>query len=101
MAALALGVVIPASAAGGDARIHDIQGTTRLSPLDGQQVADVPGVVTAVRAFGSRRGFWVQDPEPDANPATSEAVLVFTGSSTPAVAVGDSVLVSGTVDEFY
>jgi uncharacterized protein len=101
MATLALGVVIPASAAAGDTRIHDIQGKTRLSELDGQQVAEVPGVVTGVRAFGSARGFWVQDPTPDADPATSEGILVFTGSSTPNVTVGDSVLVSGTVDEFY
>ena len=101
MATLALGVVIPASAAAGDTRIHDIQGKSRLSELDGQQVSDVPGVVTAIRAFGSARGFWVQDPEPDADPATSEGVLVFTGSSTPNVKVGDSVLVTGTVDEFY
>jgi predicted extracellular nuclease len=100
MAALVVGVVIPAAAAG-DTRIHDIQGTTRLSPLDGQQVTDVPGVVTAVRAFGSSRGFWIQDPTPDADPATSEGILVFTGSSTPSVKVGDSVTVSGTVDEFY
>jgi predicted extracellular nuclease len=101
MATLALGVVIPASAAAGDTRIHDIQGKTRLSELDGQQVAEVPGVVTGVRAFGSARGFWMQDPTPDADPATSEGILVFTGSSTPNVTVGDSVLVSGTVDEFY
>ena len=101
MAALALGVVIPASAAAGDTRIHDIQGKSRLSELDGQQVSDVPGVVTAIRAFGSGRGFWVQDPTPDADPATSEGILVFTGSTTPTVKVGDSVLVSGTVDEFY
>jgi len=101
MAVLALGVVIPASAAAGDTRIHDIQGNTRLSKLDGQQVSDVPGVVTAVRAFGSARGFWLQDPTPDADPATSEGILVFTGSSTPTVKVGDSVTVSGTVDEFY
>jgi predicted extracellular nuclease len=101
MAALAVGVVVPASAAAGDTRIHDVQGTTRLSAFDGQQVTDVPGVVTAIRAFGSARGFWMQDPEPDADPATSEGILVFTGSSTPNVAVGDAVLVSGTVDEFY
>ncbi|GAA0468194.1 endonuclease/exonuclease/phosphatase family protein [Streptomyces sp. NPDC046215] len=82
-------------------RIHDIQGTTRVSPLAGQQVTDVPGVVTAVRAFGSSRGFWVQDPQADRNPATSEAIFVFTGSTAPAVAVGDAVLVSGTVTEYY
>ncbi|MFB9906333.1 endonuclease/exonuclease/phosphatase family protein [Allokutzneria oryzae] len=83
------------------ARIHQIQGTTRLSPFVGKQVADVPGVVTAVRTFGSSRGFWFQDPEPDADPRTSEGLFVFTGTTTPDVKVGDSVLVAGNVAEFY
>ena len=34
-------------------RIHDIQGTTRTSPLAGQQVTDVAGIVTGVRTYGS------------------------------------------------
>ncbi|MHB9862669.1 endonuclease/exonuclease/phosphatase family protein [Streptomyces sp. YIM S03343] len=80
-------------------RIHDIQGTTRISPYAGQKVADVPGIVTGVRTYGSSRGFWVQDPTPDDNPATSEGVFVFT-SSAPKVAVGDSVTVTGTVSEY-
>ncbi|MGW1792236.1 endonuclease/exonuclease/phosphatase family protein [Streptomyces tubercidicus] len=88
-----------ASAAG--ARIHDIQGSTRISPLAGQQVSEVPGTVTAIRSFGSARGFWVQDPHPDKNPATSEAVFVYTGKETPKVAVGDAVTFSGTVSEYY
>ena len=84
------------------AKIHDIQGNTRLSPLDGKKVGGVTGVVTAVRQFGSARGFWLQDTAPDADPATSEGIFAFTGSSTPAVAVGDAVEVtSATVDEFY
>ncbi|MEU1804061.1 endonuclease/exonuclease/phosphatase family protein [Streptomyces sp. NPDC019937] len=90
-----------ASSSADAARIHDIQGRTRISPLAGKQVTDVPGTVTAVRAFGSSRGFWIQDPRPDADPATSEAIFVFTGSTTPSVAVGDAVLVSGTVSEYY
>ncbi|MFI1926314.1 MULTISPECIES: endonuclease/exonuclease/phosphatase family protein [unclassified Streptomyces] len=79
--------------------IHDIQGTTRLSPYAGQAVTGVAGIVTGVRTYGSSRGFWIQDPNPDADPATSEGVFVFT-SSTPKVAVGDSVTVTGTVSEF-
>jgi uncharacterized protein len=54
--------------------------------------------VTAVRTSGSR-GFFLQDPSPDSNSATSEGIFVFT--SSPGVAVGDSVLVSGTVNDFY
>ncbi|MFB6783700.1 endonuclease/exonuclease/phosphatase family protein [Streptomyces sp. NPDC056352] len=84
----------------GTVRVHDIQGTTRVSPLNGQSVTGVPGIVTGVRTSGSR-GFWIQDATPDADPRTSEGVFVFTGSTAPAVAVGDSVLVSGKVDEYY
>lgn len=79
-------------------RVHDIQGTTRVSPLVGKQVAGVTGIVTGVRTYGSR-GFWIQDPEADANPATSEGLFVFT-SSVPTVAVGDAVSVNGTVTEY-
>ncbi|MEU1303138.1 lamin tail domain-containing protein [Streptomyces shenzhenensis] len=84
----------------GPLRIHDIQGTTRISPQNGKTVTNVPGVVTGVRSTGSK-GYWIQDPEPDQNPATSEGVFVYTGSATPLVKVGDSVLVSGKVSEYY
>lgn len=84
----------------GDLRIHDIQGITRTSPYAGGTASGVPGVVTAVNAFGSARGFWFQDPEGDGDPRTSEGLFVFTGSTTPGVAPGDEVLVSGRVDEY-
>jgi uncharacterized protein len=82
----------------GPLRIHDIQGTSWISPQNGQQVTNVPGIVTGVRGSGSSRGYWMQDPTPDSDPATSEGIFVFT---TPTVAVGDSVLVSGKVNDFY
>jgi predicted extracellular nuclease len=93
-------LAVPASAAepADTVRIHDIQGTTRVSPLAGEQVSQVSGVVTGVRAYGSR-GFWMQDTAPDGDPATSEGLFVFTGS-VPRVAVGDLVQVSGTVTEY-
>jgi uncharacterized protein len=75
--------------------IHDIQGASHLSPSNGQQVSGVTGIVTA-RA-GS--GFYLQDPRPDGDLATSEALLVFT-SAAPTVAVGDAVVVGGRVAEF-
>ncbi|WP_374058093.1 endonuclease/exonuclease/phosphatase family protein [Marinitenerispora sediminis] len=84
----------------GELRIHDIQGTTRVSPQAGRPVTGVPGVVTAVNTTGSARGFWFQDAEGDDDPRTSEALFVFTGSTTPDVAVGDEVLVSGRVEEY-
>jgi hypothetical protein len=84
----------------GPLAIHDIQGTGFLSPQAGNAVTNVPGIVTGVRAAGSSKGYWIQDPTPDDNPATSEGIFVFT-SSAPTVAPGDSVLVSGKVQEFY
>ncbi|QMU77723.1 hypothetical protein GXW83_20540 [Streptacidiphilus sp. PB12-B1b] len=83
----------------GPVRIHDIQGDTWVSPLNGDSVSNVPGIVTALRTSGSK-GFWIQDPNPDSDPATSEGVFVYTGSA-PAVAVGDSVLVSAKVQDYY
>jgi hypothetical protein len=68
----------------------------RRSPLRvGVKVADVPGVVTTV----SRNGFWFQDPTPDAEPATSEGLFVFTGTG-PTAAAATPVMVTGTVSEF-
>ncbi|MGH3788183.1 MAG: tandem-95 repeat protein [Pseudonocardiaceae bacterium] len=86
------------------ARIHDIQGAGHISPFaaqvitdPGQAVAGVPGVVTALRS----NGFYMEDPAPDANPATSEGIFVFTASAPPAAAaVGNLVNVSGVVTEF-
>lgn len=92
-------VVLTTPAHADTVRIHDIQGTTRISPLAGKTVTDVSGVVTGVRTYGSSKGFWFQDPQADADPATSEGVFVFT-SSAPKVAVGDAVTVTGTVSEY-
>jgi predicted extracellular nuclease len=97
--ALALGAVAPMAVAADDLRISDVQGATRLSPYDGRQVSGVWGIVTAVRAAGAARGFWVQDQAPDRDPATSEGLFVSTGSMTPQVAVGDEVTLTGTVAE--
>ncbi|WP_329424895.1 lamin tail domain-containing protein [Streptosporangium sp. NBC_01495] len=84
----------------GTTRIHDIQGSGRISPIVGQNVTNVPGIVTAVRVTGNSRGFWFQDPSADADPLTSEGLFVFTGSTSPTVAIGDSVLVTGRVTEY-
>src|SRR5207237_5397415 len=74
--------------------IHDIQGASHISPKVGQNVSNVNGIVTAKRS----NGFYMQDPSPDADPATSEGIFVFT-SSIPTVNVGDAVKVNGHVSE--
>ena len=55
--------------------IGAVQGAAHISPLLGRTVK-VEGVVTARRTTGGR-GYWIQDPSPDASPATSDAVFVF------------------------
>lgn len=84
----------------GTVRIHDIQGSGRISPIVGQNLTNVPGIVTAVRVTGNSRGYWMQDPTVDADPLTSEGVFVYMGTTTPPVAIGDSVVTSGRVTEF-
>ena len=82
---------------GEPSRIHDVQGGEHLSPLEGERV-EVPGVVTAVARPGATpQGYWIQDPDADADPNTSEGIFVFEGSG---VSVGDSVRVTGTVKEY-
>lgn len=78
--------------------IHDIQGPGASSPIVGSSVTTT-GIVTGVRS----NGFFIQEPDAsvDADPATSEGVLVFTGGAPPAAAVvGALVQVTGTVTEF-
>jgi uncharacterized protein len=76
-------------------KISEIQGRAHISPLVGQQVSGVHGIVTALRS----NGFYFQDPNPDDDSATSEGLFVFT-SGAPTVAVGHEIRVGGTVSEF-
>src|SRR6266540_403408 len=75
--------------------IHDVQGEAHRSPMTGQAVSGVTGIVTVVTG----NGFYLQDPKPDRRQGTSEALFVFT-SSAPTAAVGDAVSVDGRVSEF-
>ena len=87
-ASISLTVVVPAA-------IHEIQGASHISPLNGQCIITDADIVTARRT----NGFYMQDPNPDSDPATSEGIFVFT-SSAPTVSVGDAVNVSGAVSEY-
>ena len=83
---------IALTVAGAPSTIPEIQGESHLSPLDGEQVFGVAGVVTVSRSTS----FWMTDPVGDGNDATSDGILVF-GATAP---VGAHVRVDGTVDEF-
>jgi hypothetical protein len=76
-------------------QIGQVQGAGHFSPFVGQPVK-VEGVVIAERGSNT----WIQDPTPDSDSATSEALLVFGSAVANAVVVGDHVQVRGTVTEF-
>jgi predicted extracellular nuclease len=100
-AAILLGAVTIAAlltsspaAAADPVTIAEIQGSAHRSPLSGQRVTTT-GVVTAV----GPRGFWVQDPVGDGDPATSDGVYVFRNAAA-GVSPGDAVAVQATVAEY-
>ncbi len=74
--------------------IHAIQGASHISPLK-NSIVTTSGIVTALAS----NGYYLQDPAPDGDDSTSEAVFVFT-SSAPTVHVGDQIQLTGTVNEF-
>lgn len=77
--------------------IAQIQGSGLLSPHDGKRVV-TEGIVTALKF---NNGFFLQAANDDGDPATSDAVFVFTSSAPPATAaVGNRVRVTGTVEEY-
>jgi hypothetical protein len=75
--------------------IGAIQGAGHISPYNGQ-VVTTEGIVTVKRSSS----FWIQNPSPDADAATSEGLLIFGSAAAALVAVGDLVRVRGTVVEF-
>jgi len=84
--------------------IHEIQGSGTASPLDGA-TRTIEGIVVGDFQSGTNlSGFFLQeeDGDADADPTTSEGIFVYDGY-TPAVdvSVGDTVRVTGTVDEFF
>lgn len=83
--------------------IYDIQGDGADSPEDGNVVV-TEGIVTVAHQANATdiRGFFIQDPIGDGDPATSDGVFVSHGdawSPSFVVAAGDHVRIMGTVDE--
>ena len=90
----------PAECVPGPRTVQDVQGDGFVSPLDKTTVDKVAGIVTAVRTSGRTRGFWIQQTAPDAaRTSASSALFVFSSSVVPTV--GDAVLVTGAVSDFY
>ena len=85
-----------------DINIHDIQGESHESPLKGETVENVEGIVTYTYKISGGNYFHMQTPDDqkDDNPKTSEGIVVYTGNQAN-VAVGNLVSVTGTVDEYH
>lgn len=76
--------------------VGSIQGTGATSPRAGQQVT-TSGIVIARKS----NGFFLQAPQPDADPRTSDGLFVFTQTAPPdSAAIANLVTVTGTVAEF-
>jgi uncharacterized protein len=80
-------------AVSGQLSIMQIQGSGSASPYAGS-VQTTTGVIT--KKF-SEKGFFIQDPNGDGDPTTSDGLYVF---DTTSAKVGDLVRVTGTVAEY-
>lgn len=95
---LSVSVFVSVASAQKERKISEVQGDKYISPLNGENVK-VTGIVTA----RIRNGFFLQTPDDqtDTNPATSEAIMIFTGSEPDAKAtIGNLVTLTGMVMEF-
>ncbi|WP_246645910.1 ExeM/NucH family extracellular endonuclease [Nonomuraea ceibae] len=98
---------VPASAAPAgpcdtpaDRQVAEVQGRGAATPLAGQSVR-VEGVVTGDFQRGDQlSGFFLQDPTPDGDPATSDGLFAFARDTFKDVKVGDRVLVTGRAIEY-
>jgi hypothetical protein len=84
--------------------IYDVQGNGSASTFNGD-VVTVEGVVTGDFQLSSQlSGFFLQDPNGDGYPSTSDGVFVYARAGWSGIIdvnVGDKVRLSGTVDEYY
>ena len=82
--------------------ISAVQGDGSFSTLE-DDIVTIEGIVTADFQDAGINGFFVQEEiaDDDGDAATSEGIFVFEGSSDVAVTVGDTVRVTGRVDEQF
>jgi uncharacterized protein len=81
--------------------ISAVQGSSATSPLNGNVNITIEGVVVGdFQKSDEMKGFFVQEENADANPATSEGIFVFDNNFGVEVSQGDVVRVQGDVTEF-
>jgi hypothetical protein len=76
--------------------IAQINGNKFLSPYNNQNVTNVTGIITAKGSDG----LWLRSNVPDYDDCTSESVYVFGRTFGVNLTVGDSITLSGKVQEY-
>ncbi|MGZ4388420.1 MAG: ExeM/NucH family extracellular endonuclease [Gaiellaceae bacterium] len=79
--------------------IPAIQGSGPTAAITGPVTTEGVVVGDYEGASPNLRGFFVEDPTGDGNPATSDGIFVFEGSNANTVSVGDAVRLSGNAGE--
>lgn len=79
--------------------IYSIQGSGATVALTGTRTTQGVVVGDYEGPSPALRGFFIQDPVGDGNPATSDGIFVFEGSNANTVNLGDIVRVTGTAGE--
>ncbi|MFN3365288.1 MAG: endonuclease/exonuclease/phosphatase family protein, partial [Exiguobacterium mexicanum] len=80
----------------------DIQGASHTSPMNGQTVEGVEGIVTYSFVSNGTTYYYIQTPdmEADQDARTSEGIILYGGRSIAGIQVGDLVSVKGLVSEY-
>lgn len=83
-------------------QIHDLQGAGHTTPFDDQFVEGIQGVVTYAFTLNGVYYYTIQTPDElvDNELNTSEAILLYSGTKSWPIQVGDLVSVTGKVDEY-
>ncbi|MBI3152408.1 MAG: ExeM/NucH family extracellular endonuclease, partial [Chloroflexi bacterium] len=79
--------------------IYSIQGSGATVALTGTRTTQGVVVGDYEGASPALRGFFIQDPDGDDDPTTSDGIFVFEGSNANTVNLGDVVRVTGTAGE--
>ncbi|XWW98193.1 hypothetical protein V2A60_006190 [Cordyceps javanica] len=91
-----LGAVLTAAFSVAAVTIAEINGNTFISPLNGKDVTNVTGLVTA----SNENGIWLRSLQPDNDARTSEGLYVFGKSIINSVKVGDVISLNGRVEMY-
>lgn len=91
-----VGAALTAATSVAAVTIAQINGNKFVSPLDGQNVSNVTGLVTAA----GPNGVWIRSLEADNDPATSEGLYVFGKTILTKVKAGDVISLDGHVEMY-